>query len=406
MRPVLTKKFHLLLGRFAIFLSLFALAFQAGAQEGEKQLPVEISYGNKGLQFQTSDNRFLLQIQNRFQFRYATPSDQTPVDLTAYTEDNQQVFKIRRSRFKVGGHAYQPWLKYYFEYDWGSSSLLDYRLMLEKWEFLNFIIGQWKIYYNRERVISSGKQQLVDRSLINRAFTIDRQMGISVYGRLLKKTWADFTYHLTVATGNGRGNTSNDDEHLMYVGRIQWNLFGRELPMTSSDLEYHEQFTGSIAGAMSTNNSAYTRFSTSGGGQLENFTSDTVGQYRTHQFLIETAFMYKGFSWLQEYHLKEIRDHYHAQTTRMEGYFAQAGYFFHHAFSWFPKKLEIAGRYAAYRPDISHYSNAIEAYSIAANWFFKGHRNKLTADFTCFNSFEENGLFDGNRFRIQWDVSF
>lgn len=382
------------------------MSFHLQSQESGTLPKVNLEYGKKGISISTSDDKFLLQIQNRFQFRFATPSDQTPIDVTTFNQQNQSVLKIRRSRFKVGGHAYKPWLKYYFEYDWGRSSLLDYRLMIEKWSFFKVKVGQWKIYYNRERVISSGKQQMVDRSIINRAFTIDRQTGVSIYGRIFKETLADFTYHLTVATGTGRGNTFNDDEHLMYVGRLQWNLFGRELPMTSSDLSYHEKFTGSIAGAVATNNSQFTGFSTSGGGQLENFTADTVGQYRTNQFLIETAFMYRGFSWLQEYHQKEIVDHFNGQTTRLEGFFGQAGYFFHHAFSWFPEQLEIAGRFTVYRPNMSQYRDFTEAYSIGTNWFFNGHRNKLTADFTVFNTSHQDGLFDGNRFRLQWDISF
>ena len=70
----------------------------------------------------------------------------------------------------------------------------DFRVMLERYSFLKMKVGQWKAHYNRERVISSGKQQLVDRSLINRAFTLDRQVGLSLYGRLKGVGLADFNY--------------------------------------------------------------------------------------------------------------------------------------------------------------------------------------------------------------------
>ena len=40
--------------------------------------------------------------------------------------------------------------------------------------------------FNRERVDSSGRQQFVERSIINRTFTIDRQVGISFEGTSTK----------------------------------------------------------------------------------------------------------------------------------------------------------------------------------------------------------------------------
>src|SRR5690606_28120780 len=156
--------------------------------------------------------------------------------------------------------------------------------------FFKIKVGQWKTYYNRERVISSGKQQMVDRSILNRPFTLDRQQGIEFYGRVFPETLADFTYHLSILTGAGRGATENDDGNLMYVGRLQWNMFGRELEMTGSDLKFHEKPTGLIAFAGATNRSPYTRFSQSGGGELTGFEVGVPGQYRVNQALLETAF--------------------------------------------------------------------------------------------------------------------
>lgn len=369
---------------------------------------VLISHGNKGFEFRSRDDRFLLQLQSRLQFRYATPTDQDPRTFDDFNAPASHVFKINRARLKVGGHAYKTWLKYYWEYDIAGGNLLDFRIMIEKWDYLNFKVGQWKIYYSRERVISSGKQQLVDRSIINRPFTLDRQEGVSVFGRVMEGSFFDFTYHLTVASGTGRSARSNDDDNLMYVGRWQWNLFGRELAMTASDIDYHEQFTGSIAVAGATNISPYTRFSTSGGGQLEGFDAGTAGEYRTDQFLIESAFMFRGFSWQQEYHHKQITDYVNgAQTTILNGNLVQAGYFLHHAMSWFPEPLELAVRYTYFNPNRNLLaSRHQEEYSIAANWFFNGHANKLTAEVSMFHSHQSQPeLYEGTRFRLQWDIS-
>lgn len=72
-----------------------------------------VHYGKKGVDLETRDHKFLLQVQSRFQFRFATPSDQDPVSFDDYPNEKQREFKINRARLKVGGHAFQPRLKYY-----------------------------------------------------------------------------------------------------------------------------------------------------------------------------------------------------------------------------------------------------------------------------------------------------
>jgi phosphate-selective porin len=279
--------------------------------------------------------------------------------------------------------------------------------MIEKWDFLKFKVGQWKTYYNRERVISSGEQQLVDRSILTRPFTLDRQQGVEFYGRILPGSPTDFTYHVSMLTGTGRGNTTNDDNRLMYVGRLQWNVFGRELAMTGSDLAFHEEPTGLIAGAAVNNQSPYTRFSQSGGGQLEGYSDGEPGQYQVSQWMIETAFMWRGFSWQQEYHRKYIWNRLDGNRTTLSGNYVQAGYFLANLWSWFPPPLEVAARYAYYRPEVDETENLEQEFGVACNWFFAEHRNKLTAEVTYF-SFQDTELnqYQGTRFRLQWDISF
>ncbi|WP_245683455.1 OprO/OprP family phosphate-selective porin [Pseudotamlana agarivorans] len=403
--------FHL--GTPIKFILLFIIIFNnAYSQEVNKDSislkKIEIDYTNKGFQFKTTDNKHLLHIESRLQFRFATPGDQNPLDYDDIFPTNNAVYKINRARLKIGGHAFQPYLKYYFEYELSQSNLLDFRIMFEKWKGFNIKIGQWKTYYNRERVISSGKQQMVDRSIINRPFTLDRQQGISFYGRLFEETPADITYHLSLLTGTGRGSTENDDNKMMYVGRFQWNLLGREVSMSGSDLENLQKPEALIAFAAATNTSPYTRFSQAGGGQLEGFAEGVAGQYKVNQFMIESAFKYKGFSWQSELHRKTIFDNINHTETHLSGLYVQAGYFFSNVFDFIPKPLEVAGRFANYNPNTEIPKDLEQEFGLAINWFFNGHRNKLTSEITYFQ-IDDNSLLDpadGFRFRIQWDISF
>jgi len=366
-----------------------------------------VRYGDKGFEMKTLDNNFLLQIQGRLQFRFATPADTDPITYDDFIGDPTPVFKINRARLKIGGHAFRPWLGYNFEYELSQSNLLDFRIMIEKWEWLNFKFGQWKVEFTRERYISSGEQQLIERSLINRAFTVDRQQGVTVYGHLKGNGIADFNYWAAVLTGTGRGNTRNDDSNLMYFGRLQWNLLGREMEFEGSDLEITLKPAAVLAVAAVTNRSPYTRFSQAGGGTLEGFESGVPGQYRVNQLNIETAFKYRGLSWQSELHWKNIIDKVNdGQATLLHGYYVQAGYMFHQALSWWPKPLEVAVRHATYRPKVNVQDDAQTETSFDLNWFFKGHRNKLTAEASFFNFLNDDLDFTkGWRYRVQWDIS-
>ena len=268
-------------------------------------------------------------------------------------------------------------------------------------------MGQWKVQYNRERIISSGKQQTVERSILTRPFTVDRQQGIDIFGRLNSGGFFDLSYWFGVYMGTGRGSTTNDDKHPMYMTRWQWNIAGDPLSFSGSDVEYHDKFTAIIAGAFVNNRSQFTRFSTSGGGQLEGFEEGLPSQYKVTQFLVETAGKYRGFSWQQEYHWKQVNDRVNSQITTLTGNLIQAGYFFHHVMDFVPKNLELYARNAFYLPDISDTDNVRVEWTIGVNYFLSKHLNKLTLEYSNLAIQDESEVRqDGGRVRLQWDVSF
>ncbi|MDA2929590.1 OprO/OprP family phosphate-selective porin [Acidobacteria bacterium AH-259-O06] len=377
---------------------------EEGQEEGSQ---VKVVYGPKGIQLTTPDGRFLTQIQWRLQARYSFPFDSEPRSVSQFDAQDSSTFKIRRARIKVGGHAYQPWLKYDIEYDFPGNRLLDFRLTIDKYEWLQLRVGQWKSNYNRERVDSSGNQQFVERSIVNRAFTIDRQQGVMLFGHLMPGKPADSWYYAGVFTGTGRGASANDDGRMMWMGRFQWNFLRRDLKFSQSDLDYHEEPTGSIAFAALTNRSRFTRFSSSGGGQLDGFEEGDPGQYSVKQLLEEIAFKYRGFSFQHEYHWKQIEDTVNGTTTKLVGSYAQAGYFFHYLIPSVPKQLELGFRYAFVDPNVSLPNDRRQEYTGVLNWFFKEHRNKLTFDVSGLTLAQAGGSDLADlRVRLQWDVSF
>jgi len=373
---------------------------------------VEWSPGN-GMSFGSKNGNYLTNIRFRLQSRFSTPFDSDPRTIEGFDAQNSTSFNLRRARIKVGGHGYKPWIGYYFEYDWTSSSLLDWRISLGKYEWFKVRIGQWKINYNRERVDSSGKQQFVERSIVNREFTVDRQKGVMAYGRLFSGTLTDLSYYAGAFTGTGRGTQLNDDTDLMYMGRLQWNFLGRELKFSQSDVEFHEKPSGSLAFGYATVNNNCTRFSSEGCGNLDGFISsnDTeAGQFRINQMVEEFAFKWRGYSIQHEFHWKQIKDSVEGLQTNLRGSYTQAGFFPHSLINEIPKQLELAGRYAFVDPNTSVKHVGIdkrEEVSAAINWFFSGHNNKVTLGISHLTIAELHAKNrNDERVQLQWDISF
>ena len=294
-----------------------------------------------------------------------------------------------------------------------SARVIDWRLDVAKWDWGSIRVGQWKIDLNRERVDSSGRQQFVERSISNRVFTIDRQMGIQLRGRAFRETRGDFNWWAGVMNGDGRG-VRNAGDGLMYMGRLQWNFLGRVLDFRQTDVEYTELPTGTLALGGFTNTGPCTRWSSSGCGNLDGFESPATAapdQFKIDQVVQEFAFKYRGLSIQQEYHQKTIRDRSDSSKHQLTGGYVQAGYFFHHLFPRIPAPLEFAVRYAAVdEPNAVDraFENQRREFTLGANWFFDGHNNKLTLDLSRLSV--DDGLVNlddsGNRVRLQWDVSF
>ena len=313
---------------------------------------------------------------------------------------------------KIGGHGYRP-AQYYYEVDstraaWTATAserarVIDWRIDVAKQKEFGIRVGQWKIDYNRERVDSSGRQQFVERSIINRTFTIDRQMGISFRGRLFEGTAADIRYYAGV-TGEGRG-VSNDD-NLMYAGRLQWNFLAGTV-LRQTDVERTEKPTGTFALGAASHTGRVTRWSSErrrnlDGERLQRRTASTASTRPSQNSRTSTRLTQNELHWKQI----EDTDLGASPQSELYGYYTQFGYFF----TDLPRFPEAGARRALRMleerngNDIS-LDNEREEATVAANWFFNGHNNKLTLDYLTTLD-DGHGVDEhGHRVRLQ-DVSF
>ena len=386
---------------------------------------IKAKYSYPGFKLETADGLFSTKLVWRAQLRYTYANRSDPRSLSAFTtREDRSNFELRRIRMKIGGHGYKKWIKYYFEIDLQPTRsvdepsndadvrVLDWRITVQPIDEIGFRVGQWKVNYNRERVDSSGRQTFVERSIVNRVFTIDRQIGAMLLGRLFKETPADLRYYAGMFNGEGRG-VNNASSDLMYMGRLQWNFMGQDMRWRQSDVSYHEQAAGNIAFAVATNNGQCTRWSSSGCGSLPGFSipPGLIPQFKVDQWVQEFAFKYRGLAIQQEYHQKDVEDKSTGLTYKYEGMYAQIGYFFHGLISAIPENFELAFRYAFVNaPDVINIGtdDDREEFTVGMNYFFAGHNNKVTLDYSYLTLDDQSAgqNLSDNRIRLQWDISF
>lgn len=374
--------------------------------------PKWFRYGSSGVELGSEEGPASAVVNIRSQLRFTSPFDSAPPKESHLDADESQL-RFRRARFKMDGHIAAPWIQYKYEHDLVGGNLLDLRFDVGP-EWMKIRAGQWKADYSRERMDSSGKQQFVERSIVNREFTIDRQKGVELVGRIGKGTAADSEYFVGLFTGHGLGifrdrRVASDaaDGSPMWLARYQWNALGGGVSLSQSDLERQRDPRLSLAVATMGNRSSYTRFSSSGGGQMDGFQAGAPGQYSLRQYLAEAAFKQRGFSLQQEFHWKSVVDNVTAERTNLRGSYVQAGYFFNEIVRQIPRQLEFAGRYAFVDPRTGRSGDLLHETNVVANWYFKGHADKISVDVSRYSLIGEN---DAQRskvgVRVQWDASF
>ncbi|MBO6939825.1 MAG: hypothetical protein JJ863_32940 [Deltaproteobacteria bacterium] len=189
----------------------------------------------KGLRVTSADDRFRLEVRARVQIAWeGTGPDGGPW--------GQQV-RLRRARLQLAGFMFSEDVRFKMELavspnDMGirnnlddedrvatRSPLLDFYIDFTRFRDFQFRVGQYKIPSNRQRVISSGNLQLVDRSIYNGEFTLDRDVGFDLRSK-------DFLglerlrYYLGLYIARGRGARGVDDFGMMYLSRIEYLPFG------------------------------------------------------------------------------------------------------------------------------------------------------------------------------------
>lgn len=207
-----------------VFGGLFLLPLKLFA--GSSPIP-DLGFGDKGVIIKHDASDFEMAIRFRTQFRY------TFEDFD-YAKEDYSDFNVRRMRLRFDGTALDKRFLYKIQLAFTRDDM-DYETVaypnilrdaVVGWKLTNkstFWFGQTKLPGNRQRVTSSGSQELVDRSLLNKTFNIDRDIGIQWYNQF--GDVAPFWIKLAITNGEGRAR-SNQNKDMSYTARAEWLPFG------------------------------------------------------------------------------------------------------------------------------------------------------------------------------------
>jgi hypothetical protein len=384
------------------------------AQGGDEPRSLRPTYYKRKLKWRSADGDYEVALQNRMQMRFASPFDSSPRRLGDLDTDTNS-YDLRRIRTAFSGNIFDPRLKFHIEHDWNETVIRDFFFNIELNDYATLWLGRGKAHYNTEFWISSGRQQFIERSIAHGLFTLNRQQGAQLQGRLFRDTPLDLSYVLGAFTGRGGAEGSNDDSELMLTSRLQWNALGGDIGSAHADLALSAKPRLNLAVATMSNRSDCTRFGSGANGcrTLPGFQAGEAGQFDIEQAVAELRFHWQGFSLETELNRKEVTDRFAqpgdpmAQTT-LEGGFIQLGMIPHAVLRQAPPQLDFAFRYAQVDQGDFRGNDDLEEFTGVANWYFDGHHNKVSLEFAHIDLEDPLLQQQGseNRVRLQWDVRF
>ncbi|HET8736704.1 MAG TPA: porin [Pricia sp.] len=332
----------------------------------------------------------------------------------------EQSFLIRRARLKFDGFAYSPKLRYKIELGLSNRDLsgaseftgnapryiLDAVVMWNFYENFELWFGQAKLPGNIERVISSGNLQQVDRSLLNRYFTIDRDMGFQLRHRFKPSERFLIREKLALSQGEGRNIIAGNLGGHQYTARLELlplGEFASKGEYSGADMEREETPKLMLSATFDTNQDAVKTRSNQG-----SYMVTDVGFYETdiNTIFVDAMLKYRGFSLMGEFAHRSADDPIAKNsdgTTTGDvvqvgnGLNLQAGYLF--KTDW-----EISGRFTNIRFD-TQVTGKIpqQQYTLGLSKYIVGHKLKVQTDLSYLSEDNEQ---DELMYRLQVEVHF
>ena len=377
----------------------------------------DTSFGKGLVNFVAKDSTFSVKFAPRFQVRSMSSWDHNG-DIYESPEHN---FIVRRARLKFDGFAYNKNLIYKIELGLSNRDVSGAnafnrntpRYILDaviKWKFAKnweFWAGQTKLPGNVERVVSSGNLQLIDRSLLNSRFNIDRDLGIQI--RHKSNLGGTFLTRekFSISQGEGRNVTEGNEGGLQYTARLELLPFGAfksKGDYSQSDLKREEKSKLMLGFTYNFNEEAVRERGFAGDYMVRS--DETI--YGTDQTTIFIDAMYKfnGFSFMGEYAKRTADNEIATETDGVtptgdivltgNALNLQAGYLF-------KNNYEVAGRFTTVDYESVTSKLPTKQYTLGFNKYVVGHKLKIQSDISYTTL---DGDANNITFRLGFDLHF
>lgn len=390
---------------------LFSL-FPYAQTEGIKPTP----FGKGILDIIGKDSTWSMNFSARFQFLSDTRWEATDDKLVNPTQD----FLIRRSRLKFGGFVYDKQLTYKIELglsnrDMSGTSqftsntpryIMDAVAMWNFYQNFSLWVGQTKLPGNVERVISSANLQLVDRSLLNGAFNLDRDIGLQLQHHLTFGKQFLVREKIAFSQGEGRNITTGNLGGHEYTARIELLPFGEfkgNGDYLGADLKREPKPKLSIASTFDFNNNAVRNKSNQGV-----YMVNDIGFYETNvkTLFFDAMFKYKGFSFMGEYAKREASDPIAKNSDgTLTGDIVQVGNALNLQSGYlFKNNYEVAFRFTNLNLDKEITGKGVQdQYTLGLSKYIVGHKLKVQTDISYLS---DEVKTDKVMWRLQLDIHF
>ena len=361
---------------------------------------------NKGFYFKTG--QFELKISTRTQFRFT----ETDFDDTSASEDRGE-FTLPRTRLRLDGFAYYPWLKYKVQYDFTGQTystatsvtvpaddgtnpetvslsnlrgpdLRDLYLDIARSPRYSVRLGQFKAPFGMQEQTSSGDQEFVDRSVISdgqsgalTGFAPSRQIGAMLFGNSFEKR---FGYMAGIFNGNSRNARQNDNDRYLYAVRVNFDPSG-EYKLSESAIDHPTKVNWTIGAACMVN------------------AIDAAGDLTDTSTELFFGLKYKRLFVLADAYARS-EEELAGPDTDAEGFIAQVGYFF------VPRKLEVAVRWAQGDRNTDASDDKLTETRIGFGYYISKHDLKFQADYGQVENEASATDEKTNFFRAQWQIVF
>ena len=373
-------------------------------------------FGKGLLNINAKDSTFSMNISARMQFLTSSTWSQSD-DSFGSPESN---FLVRRARLKFKGFAYSPKLTYKLELGLSNRDISGAnqftsnapRYILDayvRWNFYkNFTLqaGQGKLPGNIERVISSGDLAMVDRSILNSKFNIDRDLGIQLRHHFKLSENFIVKEIFAISQGEGRNITAGNLGGHQYTGRVEVLPFGNfksKGDYRGADLE-REQTPKLLVGVVYDLNNDAVKSRSNQGSYLE--TTDGFYQTDVSTLFFDAHFKYRGFSIMAEYADRDADAPLARNADNsLTGAVVNIGNATNFQMGYvLPSNLAITGRYTHINFDeIVSSKNKITQYTLGLSKYVAKHKLKIQTDATYENTVASNNKIV---YRLQFDIHF